>query len=85
MAACSAAGTTPPVVFLVQGSSVRKVASKESTALHVTMMVLVDMHVAPVYLNNMIIIHCVTFCFQTNNSCWCLATATMAGREAVSN
>ncbi len=55
MAACSAAGTTPPVVFLVQGSSVRKVASRESTALHVTMIVLVLMQPGPVNLKHCII------------------------------
>ena len=52
MAACSAAGTTPPVVFLVQGSRVRKVARRESTALHVTMMVLVLIQPGPVNLKH---------------------------------
>ena len=50
MAACSAAGTTPPVVFVVQGRSVMKVESRDSTALHVTMIVLVLIHPGPVNL-----------------------------------
>ena len=50
MAAWRAAGTRPPVVFLVQGSRVRKVRRSPSTALQVTMIVFVDMHPGPVYL-----------------------------------
>ena len=50
MAAWRAAGTRPPVVFLVQGSRVRKVSRSPSTALQVTMIVFVDMHPGPVYL-----------------------------------
>ena len=45
------AGTTPPVVFLVQGRMVREVTTRESTALQVTMIVLVDMQLGPVYLS----------------------------------
>ena len=44
------AGTTPPVVFLVQGRMVREVTRRESTALQVTMIVLVDMQLGPVNL-----------------------------------
>ena len=50
IAACSSAGTSPPVVFLVQGRMVREVTRRDSTALHVTMMVLVDMQLGPVNL-----------------------------------
>ena len=50
IAAWRAAGTRPPVVFLVQGSRVRKVRRSPSTALQVTMIVFVDMHPGPVYL-----------------------------------
>ena len=51
MADWSKAGTTPPVVFLVQGRMVREVTTRESTALQVTMIVLVDMQLGPVYLS----------------------------------
>ena len=44
------AGIRPPVDFLVQGSRVRAVTRRERAALQVTMMVLVDMQVGPVYL-----------------------------------
>ena len=38
------------MVFLVQGRMVREVTSRDSTALHVTMMVLVDIQLGPVNL-----------------------------------
>ena len=44
------AGIRPPVDFLVQGSRVRAVTKRERAALQVTMIVLVDMQVGPVYL-----------------------------------
>ena len=50
MADCRAAGTVPPVVFFVQGSMVRHVTNRDNTALHVTIIVLVDMQLGPVNL-----------------------------------
>ena len=38
------------MVFLVQGRMVREVTSRDNTALHVTMIVLVDIQVGPVNL-----------------------------------
>ena len=39
------------MVFLVQGRMVREVTSRDSTALHVTMIVLVDIQLGPVNLS----------------------------------
>ena len=50
IAACSRAGTNPPVDFFVQGRSVRTATTRVSDPLHVMMIVLVDMQEGPVYL-----------------------------------
>ena len=39
------------MVFLVQGRMVREVTSRDNTALHVTMIVLVDIQLGPVNLS----------------------------------
>ena len=50
MADCSRAGMRPPVDLFVQGRMVRMQTSTDRDPLHVMMIVLVDIHEAPVYL-----------------------------------